>query len=223
MSYSGGSGGAGRIATSSDVALNNPTTGQVLAYDGTLQKWQNTIVASSASALSAKVASPVTWAASTAYAVGDYVVNSTTSVIFRVVVAHTSGSTAPLVSDARPTNSSSNYEVWASPGNSPGSLLRRSSTNEVTVDMMYVLDEPQYDTSAANKLYVDTAVANVTVSNRPAMSLPVIYVAGVWKYKNATITARPSDLQVGDVIMFIGNPGGSLPAWAAENDVWISG
>lgn len=223
MSYGGNGSGSGRISSAADAALSNPTTGQVLTYDAGIQKWQNASVVSSAAALSAKVASPVTWAASTPYVVGDYVVNSTTSVIFRVVVGHTSGTTAPLVSDARPANSSSNYEVWASPGNAPGSLLRRSSTNQVTVSAMYVLDDPEFDTSAANKLYVDTSIANITMSARPAMPFPVIYTGSAWKYKNVTITARPSDMQVGDVIMFIGNPGGSLPAWAAENDVWISG
>jgi len=41
MSFGGG-GGSSSIATSTDVALSNPGDGQVLAYNGTLQKWQNT-------------------------------------------------------------------------------------------------------------------------------------------------------------------------------------
>jgi len=41
MSFGGGGGGGGQIATASDVALNNPSTGQVLTYNSSLSKWQN--------------------------------------------------------------------------------------------------------------------------------------------------------------------------------------
>lgn len=41
MSFGGGGGGSGSIATSTDVALNNPATGQVLTYNGSLGKWEN--------------------------------------------------------------------------------------------------------------------------------------------------------------------------------------
>lgn len=42
MSYSPGSGGGGgTIGSSGDVALNTPSTGQYLGYNGGVQKWQN--------------------------------------------------------------------------------------------------------------------------------------------------------------------------------------
>lgn len=37
----GGGGGSGSVGTSADVALNNPTTGQVLTYDESVGKWIN--------------------------------------------------------------------------------------------------------------------------------------------------------------------------------------
>jgi len=45
MSFGGGGSGSSRISTSQDVALNNPTDGQVLTYDGTLAKWKNAAAA----------------------------------------------------------------------------------------------------------------------------------------------------------------------------------
>ncbi len=41
MSFGGGSGGGGSIGTSTDVALNNPTNGQVLTYSSGVGKWEN--------------------------------------------------------------------------------------------------------------------------------------------------------------------------------------
>ncbi|PLS81603.1 hypothetical protein CYG49_01745 [Candidatus Saccharibacteria bacterium] len=41
MTYVPGATGASKIATSGDVALNNPDTGHVLAYDASVQKWKN--------------------------------------------------------------------------------------------------------------------------------------------------------------------------------------
>jgi|GEM_PF-3445685 len=41
MSFGGGGTGSSKISTSQDVALSNPTDGQVLTYDGTLAKWKN--------------------------------------------------------------------------------------------------------------------------------------------------------------------------------------
>lgn|GEM_PF-3469830 len=41
MSFGGINNGGSSISTSSDVALNNPSDGQVLTYDASLQKWQN--------------------------------------------------------------------------------------------------------------------------------------------------------------------------------------
>jgi hypothetical protein len=58
---------------------------------------------------------------------------------------------------------------------------------------------------------------------RPAHAFIVIYDSPNWEYKNATITARPSEMQTGDIILFVGNPGGSLPAWATTNDLWTQG
>lgn len=40
MSFGGG-GGSSSISGSTDVALSNPSTGQVLGYNGTIGKWQN--------------------------------------------------------------------------------------------------------------------------------------------------------------------------------------
>lgn len=37
----GGGGGSGSVSTSSDVALNNASDGQVLSYDASLAKWVN--------------------------------------------------------------------------------------------------------------------------------------------------------------------------------------
>ncbi|PLS81433.1 hypothetical protein CYG49_02105, partial [Candidatus Saccharibacteria bacterium] len=39
----GGGGGTGSISTSSDVALNNTATGNVLAYDASIAKWRNIV------------------------------------------------------------------------------------------------------------------------------------------------------------------------------------
>jgi len=52
MSYGGASGGSGRIATSSDVALSNPADGQVLAYDTATAKWKNAVVTGGSGAVS---------------------------------------------------------------------------------------------------------------------------------------------------------------------------
>lgn len=41
MSFGGGGSGGGQIATSSDVALNNPASEQVLTYDNGTAKWAN--------------------------------------------------------------------------------------------------------------------------------------------------------------------------------------
>lgn len=40
----GGGGGGGSVGTSSDVALNNAATGEVLTYDAGLAKWRNSPV-----------------------------------------------------------------------------------------------------------------------------------------------------------------------------------
>jgi len=41
VSFGGINNGGSRISTSGDVALSNPTDGQILAYNASLQKWQN--------------------------------------------------------------------------------------------------------------------------------------------------------------------------------------
>lgn len=45
MSFGGSGGGSSSIATSTDVALNNPGNGQVLAYNSSLSKWVNNATA----------------------------------------------------------------------------------------------------------------------------------------------------------------------------------
>ena len=63
---------------------------------------------------------------------------------------------------------------------------------------------------------------NATVS-RPATAFIVTWSGSAWQYKGATVTARPAGMITGDIIQFIGNPGGSLPGWAAVNDLWTQG
>lgn len=41
MTYVPGGSGGSAVSTSSDVALNNPVTSEVLTYDGALAKWHN--------------------------------------------------------------------------------------------------------------------------------------------------------------------------------------
>jgi hypothetical protein len=45
MSFGGNGGSGGSIASSSDVALNNPATGNYLGYDTTVGKWRNVAMA----------------------------------------------------------------------------------------------------------------------------------------------------------------------------------
>lgn len=42
MGFGGSGGGGGSIAGASDAAISGPTNGQVLSYNGTTGKWQNT-------------------------------------------------------------------------------------------------------------------------------------------------------------------------------------
>lgn len=44
-----------------------------------------------------------------------------------------------------------------------------------------------------------------------------------WLYQGATISARPAGMLSHDRISFIGNPGGTMPAWSATNDIWVQG
>ncbi len=41
MGFGAGGGGGGTVGSASDVALNNPSDGQVFTSDGTIGKWKN--------------------------------------------------------------------------------------------------------------------------------------------------------------------------------------
>lgn len=167
------------------------------------------------------VKTPTDWVSGTAYKVGDYFQYN--SDIFKVVAAHTAA-VAPSVATARPADGASSYEIYASTGNSSNGLVRRSSTGAVTLKHIYMTDIPDADSSLTNKAYVDTLVASgIGTTNRPATTVAVIWNGTAWTTKGAVITARPSGLVVGDVVQFIGNPGGTLPTWAATNDLWTQG
>lgn len=59
MTYAPGSGGTSRISTSADVALNNATQAQVLGYNASIEKWENTTISGSgASVLIASATAP---------------------------------------------------------------------------------------------------------------------------------------------------------------------
>lgn len=58
MSFGGGSGGGGSIASSSDVALNNPANNQVLTYNTGVGKWQNQSIAGGGAAASSITYAP---------------------------------------------------------------------------------------------------------------------------------------------------------------------
>jgi hypothetical protein len=47
MGFGGSGGGSSRIATSLDVALNNPLNSEVLTYDQTVSKWKNSVITGS--------------------------------------------------------------------------------------------------------------------------------------------------------------------------------
>lgn len=49
----GGGGGGGSVSTSGDVALNNVADGEVLTFDGSLQKWKNAVASADTSKLQA--------------------------------------------------------------------------------------------------------------------------------------------------------------------------
>lgn len=170
--------------------------------------------------LAKKVAKPSAWATATAYTAGDFV--SLSGTIYRVEANHTSG-TAPTINNSAPATPGANYFVWAAAGTSPGSLVVRSSTNEATFSTVYGTTSPVADSALANKGYVDTQVAAVALAARPASPFVVEWQSSNWQYKDVTISARPSDMLAGDIILFVGNPGGSLPSWAATNDIWTQG
>lgn len=84
MSYGGGSGGAGRISTSGDVALSSPADGQALLYNGTLQKWVNGAVTGGSAA--PQMAATAVKTAAYAAAVGDFVPSDASSAAFTVTL-----------------------------------------------------------------------------------------------------------------------------------------
>lgn len=207
-------GGGGGISAASDIAFSNPAQNDTLTFDSAVQKWRN-------QTLNEVVSISTAWSAGVDYAVGDFFSHG--GVIYRTEVAFTSSSTQPSVATARPTDPASNFSVWAAPGNSPGSLVVRSSTNEVTVQMVYIMNVPADPTSGTNKQYVDDKVAEMALQARPPILARVVWNGSDWTYRNVVITARPGDLGTGDGIIFVGNPGGTLPTWAATNDLWTQG
>ncbi len=54
MGFGGGSGGSSTIGSATDVALSNPSNGQVLAYDGSVGKWKNAAASGGSSFTAAK-------------------------------------------------------------------------------------------------------------------------------------------------------------------------
>ena len=234
MGFGGsGGGGGGSVASSSDVALNSPTNNQVLTYDSSLAKWKNATGGSGGgvdvetvsnmmdAALVQTVKKPVSWAASTSYAVGDYFSLSYST--YRVVNAFTSGTDAPVPADARPVTPDSDFEIFASPSSVGSAIVRRSSDGAATFSRVYSLMNPTAATELTNKQYVDEAIDNVTMPTRPASMLTVVWNGSAWTYRGTVISAQPTDRIAGDVVMFVGNPGGSLPTWAITNDIWTQG
>jgi hypothetical protein len=159
------------------------------------------------------VKTPTVWAASTAYGVGDYF-STTTGVIYRVVVAHTSGLTEPGAGTA-------NFIVWGSSANLPNSVVVRNSLGEVAFNAVYANDTPTSDTELTNKLYVDTLVSGITQPAQPFIFYPIVWNGTAWTYGSVVITARPSGMRSGDIAFFDGV--GTLPAWSTTNDLMTEG
>jgi len=213
----------GTTSTTAKAGNYTPTKADVgLANVDNTADANKEISSATQSVLDITVKSATAWTASTAYAVGDYFRAS--SNIFRVLVAFTSGTTAPNYGDGRPLTADSNFEIWASPEAAGTAIMRRASDGTAKATRLYsITTEPVSDNELTTKLYVDNEIAAVTAAARPAAAAVVIWSSTVWQYKGVTITARPNDLATGDVVWFIGNPGGTLPAWAATNDVWTQG
>jgi hypothetical protein len=219
MGFGSSTGGGGTVASSSDVALNSPVNDQVLTYDSALAKWKNgaTVDAS----LLQVIKKPSSWVASTAYKPGDFFILSST--VYRVINAFISGTDGPIPADGRPVTPDSNFEVYASPSAVGTSVVRRASDGSATFGRAYSLISPTAATELTNKQYVDEAISTVTLPARPASMLTVVWNGTAWTYRGAVISAQPTDRITGDVVMFIGNPGGSLPTWAITNDIWTQG
>lgn len=54
MGFGAGGGGSSTIGGATDVALNNPSNGQVLTYDGSVGKWKNGVSSGGSSFTAAK-------------------------------------------------------------------------------------------------------------------------------------------------------------------------
>jgi hypothetical protein len=104
--------------------------------------------------------------------------------------------------------------VWAAAGLSAGSIVLRSTANEATFSQLYIIDAPQFSTSAINKGYFDTALADA----RPALTVVYLWDGSAWTYKGAVVTAPSTDAQAGDIHVFYG--GTALPAWAPQGSYW---
>lgn len=159
------------------------------------------------------VKTPTVWATGTVYGVGDYF-STSFGVIYRVVVAHTAAA-------AEPTAATTDFAVWGSSGNFPGSVIVRNSLGEVSFSAAYATDVPTATYELTNKLYVDTQVSSISVPAQPFTFYPIVWNGSAWTYGNVVVTARPSGMRAGDVVFFDGV--GTLPTWATTNDLMTEG
>lgn len=167
----------------------------------------------SAATMATLVKTPTAWVAG-AHAAGDFVKSGYN--IFRAVNAHTS-SVAPTVANARPTDPTSYFEVWASTGNSEGSIVVRSPTGFVTFKHAYMTEAPEDDTSLVNLASLNAAIAGVTAPPRIPTFALIIWNGSAWTYRDVVITARPGDLLPGERCFFDGL--GPIPEWALTSDI----
>jgi hypothetical protein len=206
--------GLGNVDNTSDA--NKPvSTAMQTALDGKAAAGSGGV---SAATMATLVKTPVPWVTATAYEAGAFVTRA--DVIFRVDIAHTS-SVAPTVANAAPTTPGANYSVWASPGNSPGSIPIRNQAGELTFKHLYMTDPPASGTSLINRTALEAAVANVEAPARPPTFGLVIAVGTDWTYRDVVITARPADLLPGERLFFIGSI--PLPAWVSGSDIVTTG
>lgn len=191
-------GGGGGISGASDVALNNPTNDQALAYNSTTQKWANRTLSGSATdaTTSAKgvvqlagdlggtatvprvpgLASRLAWkgdfASGTTYAVNDVIVAN--GATYRCQTAHTAGPGAPA------TNGDATF--WERIGTISGG-------------------------------------GAISTHDDLPLSVPgtVTWTGSAWPARS-TVTSQATRR-----IFYVGNPGGIGPTDMQENDIWIQG
>jgi len=141
MSFGGGSGG-GSLHTDTDVALSNPTDGQMLAFNASVQKWQNQAPPTAVDATSStKGVVELT---------GDL---GGTAASPQVVATH--------LAAALPVNQGGT-------GSATQNFVDLSTTQAVagvkTFSSSPIVPTPTTATQAANKSYVDTQVSSATSS-----------------------------------------------------------